>query len=226
MIALISDIHGNYPALQAVLKQIDEMNIKNIYCLGDTVGYYTQINECCEELRHRNIQSVMGNHDWYLVAKSFCPRSNSVNDCLQYQKKIITNQNYEWLSKLPAFIKLDDLMLVHGGWSNPIDEYIQEPTEEYFNKIDAKYFASGHTHKQIVKQFQNKTYCNPGSVGQPRDNDPRASFATFDGTHFQTYRVEYDISMVGELMEKAGFSGYYYNCLKTGAPRLGFHLDS
>lgn len=64
MIALISDIHGNYTALQAVLKEIDKINIKEIYCLGDIVGYYTQINECCEELQRRNVKCVMGNHDW------------------------------------------------------------------------------------------------------------------------------------------------------------------
>lgn len=222
MIAIISDIHGNYPALQQVLKEIDKMGITNIYCLGDIVGYYTQINECCEELKKRGVKSVMGNHDWYMVAKSFCPRSKSVNDCLQYQKKIITESNYNWLCSLPPFIKINDLIMVHGGWSNPIDEYMENPTEEYFDQVDSKYFASGHTHKQIIRKFKNKVYCNPGSVGQPRDNDPRACFATFDGDSFKTYRVEYDISTVMELMEKAGFSGYYYNCLKTGAPRLGF----
>ena len=69
-IALISDIHGNYTALKEVLRKIDEMNIKEIYCLGDIVGYYTEINECCEALRAYNVRSVMGNHDWYLFLKT------------------------------------------------------------------------------------------------------------------------------------------------------------
>ena len=221
MIALISDIHGNYSALQKVLAEIDGMGIEEVYCLGDLVGYYSEINECCDEIRRRNIKSVMGNHDWYMAAKSFCPRSNSANDCLIYQRQIISEDNYAWIRRLPVFLAVGDLFMVHGGWGDPIDEYLN-PTEEYFSKIDGKYFASGHTHRQIVTQFGDKVYCNPGSVGQPRDNDRRAAFATFDGSMFHLHRVEYDISRVGDLMEKAGFSGYYYDCLKSGAKKLGW----
>ena len=65
-IALISDIHGNFEALKQVLFAIDKLKINKIFCLGDVVGYYTQVNECCEELQKRNIPCVMGNHDWYL----------------------------------------------------------------------------------------------------------------------------------------------------------------
>ena len=80
MIALISDIHGNFEALKEVLKKIDELGIKEIYCLGDVVGYYSQVNECCDELRRRNVKCVMGNHDWYMAYDTFCPRSRSAND--------------------------------------------------------------------------------------------------------------------------------------------------
>jgi len=219
MIALISDIHGNYTALKAVLNKIDSMGIEEIYCLGDTVGYYSEVNECCETLRKRGVKSVMGNHDWYLAAGSFCPRSNSVNDCLGFQKGIITKKNLDWVCRLPHYLLVGELFLVHGGWANPIDEYL-EPEEAYFSKLDGHFFVSGHTHKSKLKVFDSKVYCNPGSVGQPRDEDPRASFATFDKDQFHLHRVEYDIDRVGQLMEKAGFSGYYYGCLKTGAKRL------
>ena len=221
MIALISDIHGNYTALREVLAKIDSMGIDEVYCLGDTVGYYTEINECCDEIRRRNIKSIMGNHDWYMAAKSFCPRSNSVNDCLRYQRQIISKENHAWLHSLPVFLTVGDLSMVHGGWGDPIDEYLK-PTEDYFSKVEGRCFASGHTHTQVISQFANKVHCNPGSVGQPRDNDPRAAFATFDGGKFDLHRVEYDISRVGDLMEKAGFSGYYYDCLKSGAKKLGW----
>lgn len=221
MIALVSDIHGNYTALTEVLAKIDSMGIKEIYCLGDIVGYYTEINECCDELRKRNIKAIMGNHDWYLAGNGFCPRSKSVNDCLEYQRTVITKENYDWLRSLPVFLSVGELSLVHGGWGDPIDEYV-DPTADYFSKVDGKYFASGHTHRQVICDFGDKVYCNPGSVGQPRDNDPRAAFATFDGTGFQLHRVEYDFNRVGDLMEKAGFSGYYYHCLRTGARKLGW----
>jgi diadenosine tetraphosphatase ApaH/serine/threonine PP2A family protein phosphatase len=73
---------------------------------------------------------------------------------------------------------------------------------------------------QSLHHFGGKTYCNPGSVGQPRDGDPRAAFATFDGNSFELHRVAYDMRKVFELMEAAGFNDYYYGGLKTGANRL------
>jgi len=221
MIALISEIHGNYTALIEVLNKIDELGVKEIYCLGDNVGYYSQINECCDELRKRGIQSVMGNHDWYLASGGFCPRSKSVNDCLAFQRKIISRENLDWVSRLPSFLRVGDLTLVHGGWTNPIDEYF-EPSENYFLRVEGKYFASGHTHKQLLKIFGNKIYCNPGSVGQPRDGDSRAAFALFDGKQFMLHRVKYDIDKVCMLMEDVGFSRYYYDCLRIGAEKLGY----
>lgn len=218
-IALISDIHGNYEALRSVLNSIDKMQINEIFCLGDIVGYYSQVNECCDELRKRNVKCIIGNHDWYLVADSFCQRSRSVNDCLKYQRQVITQDNKSWLYSLPIIRKEYGISMVHGSWTNPIDDYL-EPTEEYFNKIEGFYFASGHTHIQRLEKYTHKTYCNPGSVGQPRDNDNRAAFATFDGTKFALHRVSYDIDKVGTLMERAGFNGYYYGCLKIGAKNL------
>lgn len=219
MIAIISDVHGNYEALKSVLAKIDEMNISDIFCLGDVVGYYSQVNECCDELRKRNVKCIMGNHDWYITANSFCPRSKSVNDCLNYQRQVITEENKNWVSSFPLIRNEYGISMVHGSWNNPIDEYL-EPTEEYFEKLEGQYFMSGHCHIQKLEKYKNKIYCNPGSVGQPRDNDPRAAFATFDGNNFKLYRVKYDIAKVGELMDKAGFNGYYYGCLKTGARNL------
>ncbi|SFL45299.1 metallophosphoesterase family protein [Pelosinus propionicus] len=219
MIGIISDIHGNYTALLEVLNSLDAMGIKDIYCLGDVVGYYSQINECCVELRKRDIKCIMGNHDWYMVAKSFCPRSNSVNDCMKYQRTVIAKENFDWLSSLPIFRNIQGISMVHGGWCDPIDEYL-DPQEEYFARITGKYFMSGHTHIQAIRKFGDKIYCNPGSVGQPRDNNPESAFATFDGENFFLHRVKYDVDQVGKLMDKAGFSGYYYGCLKTGSRNL------
>jgi putative phosphoesterase len=218
-IGIISDIHSNYEALKSVLSELDKMNVSDIFCLGDVVGYYSQVNECCDELRLRQIPCVMGNHDWYMVAKSFCPRSRSVNECMNFQKKIITEENLQWLSTFPVYRKVNNVFMVHGGWSDPIDEYMK-PQKEYFDKLDGTFFVSGHVHVQSVSDYGDKVYCNPGSVGQPRDNDPRAAFAIFDGNEFLLHRVNYDIDTVGKLMGEAGFSGYYYGCLKTGSRNL------
>lgn len=218
-IGIISDIHGNYEALCMVLNELDKMSVHEVYCLGDVVGYYTQVNECCDELRIRKIPCLMGNHDWYIAGGGFCPRSKSVNDCLVYQRKVITKENIDWLRTFPVQRFVGDIHMVHGGWADPIDEYLWEPNEEYFSKISGNTFLSGHTHIQSLHTFGIKTYCNPGSVGQPRDNDPRAAFAIYDGT-FTLYRVEYDFHKVFKLMDEAGFNDYYYGGLQTGARNL------
>jgi putative phosphoesterase len=217
--AFISDIHGNYEALKTVLAELDRMRVTEIFCVGDVVGYYSQVNECCDELRRRGIQSVLGNHDWYLGFGGFCPRSKSVNECLAYQKKVITSENSNWLKSFRVQAQLNTIQVVHGGWGDPIDEYIK-PNEEYFERLSGINFVSGHTHVQSLHRFGEKTYCNPGSVGQPRDGDPRAAFATFDGKSFELHRVEYNMRKVFELMEAAGFNDYYYGGLKTGAKNL------
>jgi predicted phosphodiesterase len=242
-IGIISDIHGNFEALQSVLNELDRMDVRELYCLGDVVGYYSQVNECCDALRERQIPCLMGNHDWYLAGGSFCPRSKSVNDCLAYQRKVITPVNLDFVKGFAIQMEAQGIRMVHGGWTDPIDEYLQPSeeylahftgkasaagltftqnlqTEEYFSRLEGKFFASGHTHVQTLKTFAEKTYCNPGAVGQPRDNDPRAAFATFEDGKFSLHRVEYDMEKVFALMAKAGFNDYYYGCLKTGARNL------
>lgn len=217
--AIISDIHGNYEALKSVLHEIDRIGVDKIYCLGDVVGYYSQVNECCDELRKRNIPSLMGNHDWYMAGGGYCPRSKSVNDCLDYQRQVITPDNLNWVKSFELMFEFDQIKMVHGGWADPIDEYL-EPSEAYFNRIEGELFFSGHTHIQQLHQYGEKTFCNPGSVGQPRDGDPRAAFAVLENKSITLHRVEYDMEKVFELMDKAGFNDYYYGGLKTGAKNL------
>lgn len=219
MIGLISDIHGNYEALKVVLDRLDSMGVEDIVCMGDVVGYYSQVNECCDALRERNIKSVMGNHDWYMANNERCPRSQSVNDCLEYQMKVITEENLSFVKSFPDSLEYKGLSIVHGGWKDHIDEYL-EPDREYFSEMPSGFYVSGHTHVQQVLLLENGAYCNPGSVGQPRDGDPRAAFATFSDGKFETYRVAYDIEKVGSLMDKAGFNPYYYGCLRDASKRL------
>ena len=218
-IAFISDIHGNYEALKAVLAEIDRLGVERIYCVGDVVGYYSHINECCRELRDRQIPCVMGNHDWYMAGGGFCPRSRSVNDCLAYQRRIIENGHLTWIRTFPVQMYIGEIQLVHGGWADPVDEYLK-PTAEYFERVLGRVFVSGHTHLQSVQVFGDKTYCNPGSVGQPRDGDPRAAFAVYEAGKFTLHRSEYDMQKVFGLMDAAGFNDYYYGGLKTGALNL------
>jgi len=223
MIAIISDIHGNNAALTAVLDELARIRVEKIICLGDVTGYYCQINECCETLRARNVFSLMGNHDWYLVSGENCPRSNSANRCLEYQRKVISKSNLHWLTTLKPQAEVDGLNIVHGGWIDPLDEYVV-PSTEYFSRIPGYFFSSGHTHVPCIWSGGGKTYCNPGSVGQPRDGDPRASFAIFDNMKFSLSRIQYDFKPLQVEMHNAGFEKYFYENLAIGA-RIGGKID-
>lgn len=223
MIAIISDLHGNAAALEAVLRRIDALGVPRIVCLGDVAGYYAGVNACCETLRARGIPSLMGNHDWYIAEGRPCPRSTSANKCLDYQRSILTCENVAWLASLKPAGEVEGLRIVHAGWDDPLDEYLQ-PSEAYFARLEGRYFASGHTHVAYTFRAGDKRYCNPGSVGQPRDGDWRAAFALWDGADFQLQRVEYDVAATQRAMREAGFSPHFYDNLLAGS-RIGGQVD-
>lgn len=225
MIGIISDIHGNFSALKAVINKLEELGVNEIICLGDIVGYYSEVNECCDLLREKKIHCLLGNHDWYLVSGEGCPRSNSANQCIEYQRRIISKENFQWLSTLKPTAFLHNISMVHGGWNDPLEEYMV-PSSDYFLGIKGRFFASGHTHVPCIWKGEEKTYCNPGSVGQPRDGNPKASFAIFDGMNdFFIYRINYDIESTQRSMESAGFDSYFHENLSNGT-RIGGKIDS
>ncbi|MBX2847255.1 MAG: metallophosphatase family protein [Acidiferrobacterales bacterium] len=223
MIAIISDIHANHAALMAVLDDVDKRGIEKIVCLGDIAGYYCEINECCDTLRQRNVFSLMGNHDQYLVSEEKCLRSNSVNRCIDYQKGVVRKDNFDWLASLKPSARFGELNIVHGGWGDELEEYLV-PSAEYFERLPGTYFASGHTHVPVIWSAGEKIYCNPGSVGQPRDGDPRASYAVWTGQKFELHRVVYDCKPLQKKMQREGFDAYFYENLDNGT-RLGGKID-
>lgn len=215
MLGIISDIHGNYPALQAVLGELDKKGCKDIVSLGDVCGYYCMVNECVEELRERSILNIMGNHDSYIVNNTSCGRSYTVNICLDYQRKILLDKNFEWVKGSVSYYQLVDMWMVHGGWNDYLDEYIDD-----FSFLDDKsaykYFISGHTHVQKHVKGKYAEYINPGGVGQPRDYDNRAAYAIIHDNRVELCRVEYDIDKICFEMKKAGFDDRVSDCLFHG----------
>src|SRR5215471_13221181 len=141
MIAIISDIHGNIAALRSVLAEIDRMGVRQIVCLGDVAGYYSEVNNCVETLRGTG-----------------CPRSTSANRCLEYQRRTITDDNLRWLAESPLRASFDGVSMVHGGWNDPVDEYLYDVSRDYFAGLDGTRFASGHTHMQGVWPLEPKVY--------------------------------------------------------------------
>jgi predicted phosphodiesterase len=174
------------------------------------------VNECIEELRARDVLNIMGNHDGYLLNNTGCPRSNSANICLDYQRRIITQENLSWIAKSVVKHECGPVSMVHGGWNDYTDEYLHDVDEAYFEGMSGRVFASGHTHVQMMRSFNGKEYFNPGSVGQPRDRDCRAAFAILVGDVVTMMRVEYDIDWIAREMGRSSFSDHYYKNLYQG----------
>jgi putative phosphoesterase len=227
LIAIISDIHGNLPALESVLADIELHEITKIISLGDVSGYYPFINEVIELLRFNNVINLIGNHDRYIMDDKECPRSSSANFCLDYQKSIIKKENKEWLLKSQSIYEFDNVSMVHGGWLDNEDEYIFKVEDSYFNKLNFKYFFCGHTHVQAHIYLKgNKEFINPGSVGQPRDGNAMASYCVFNERTgaIDLKRVSYDINVVAQKMDELGFQEYFYKNLYKGT-RIGGKID-
>lgn len=222
-IAFVSDIHGNYPALSAVLNDCRQRGISTIYCLGDLVGYYSQINEVIDTLRDLNIPCVMGNHDYAMANNNgVIDRSKTCTNVLTKQLSYITPSNLEFVKNLPDQKIIDyngqQVFCVHGGLNDHIDEYLGELNDEYFAALpeNVAYVVTAHNHKAMVADFKNVKYANCGSIGQPRDHDPRASYAILEDNEFKIVRVDYNIDETVNKMKENGFPDYIAAVLYKG----------
>lgn len=222
-IAVISDIHGNFPALEAVLKDIRKEQPDVIYCLGDLVGYYCMINEVIEAIRDCKIKTLLGNHDFALLyTKGVIERSKTCTRVLSRQLVDIKKENFDFLSTLERYIQFninqESFYCVHGGLEDPVDEYIGVLTEEYFEKNEFRYdvLISGHTHYPRNDIIGKKKYLNPGSVGQPRDGNPAASYLLIENTKYTHKRVSYNINSIADEMRKKNYEPYIYEILYKG----------
>ncbi len=223
MIAIISDVHGNLPALRAVLDKIDALGCERILSLGDVVGYYAQPGECVDLLRARGIVNILGNHDHYIVSGEGCPRSKLVSDITEYQRGIISPEQVEWLAQSRSSVIDGTTYFTHGGWRDHVDQYLYQISDEDLPE-GAETFFAGHTHVQVRLDVNGRTFCNPGAVGQPRDGDSRAAFATFEDGLIELRRVDYDIDETAFHMKEAGFPARCYENLYIGA-QIGGRID-
>lgn len=226
--AILSDIHGNLPALESVLDDMAQFPVDRIISLGDVSGYYPFINEVIDILRTRNVRNLIGNHDRYIIDDTDCPRSTSANLALTYQRSMITQANRAWLAEsIPSFTE-GEASFVHGGWDDPEDEYLYKVSPAYFERFDETYFFCGHTHVQKHIDLKNgQFFTNPGSVGQPRDGINTAAYCLFDEKKGSVLlrRVAYNIDCVAEKMKTLGFEEKFYENLYTGS-RIGGKTDT
>ncbi len=231
-IAIVSDIHANISALRAVLAHAEAGgDVDGLWCLGDTVGYGPHPNECIAELRSSDNRTVAGNHDLAACGKMGTEEFNeAAASAAKWTEGQLTDDARSYLEDLPMTLEEGDFTLVHGSLRWPEWEYLLsgEQAQAQFELQKTPISLVGHTHLPAVcaedpagpptlrpagdderlELGDGRWIINPGSVGQPRDGDPRSSYAIYDsGDASITFsRVEYDISTTQEAMKDAGLS--------------------
>jgi predicted phosphodiesterase len=228
-ILVMSDIHANYTALEAVLKDAGEAD--ETWCLGDLVGYGPDPNAVVEEVREiKNLTCLMGNHDFAVIGRMSLETFNGdAKKSLMYHEKALSASNMDFIKSLPTRPKArSEATMAHGSPRDPLWEYILNGSiaSANFEHFDTPWCFVGHTHIQCsffqaddmgrvyVEQsrpdethlLQSKMILNPGSVGQPRDRNPQAAYAIYD-TEARTWipkRVSYNIAEVQERIRSAG----------------------
>ena len=209
-ISIISDIHSNLEAFQAVLKDIKKHKPKLILNAGDIAGYASSPNECIELVKKNNILSVMGNHDLCCANLEKIEWFNEYGQkAALWQNKILTLKNKNFLLKLPKYIEKENFFIVHGSPIDPLYEYIFPETsswklKEFFTVTKKPILIMGHTHISFIKKFKNKLVINPGSIGQPRDGNANASYCILDTKNLKAriIRIPYNIDIAANKILK------------------------
>lgn len=225
--AVLSDIHGNLEALEAVLADVETWAPDAMFCLGDFVGYGPDPNACVARLRPVLAGAVAGNHDLAalgeLDASVFNPLAAAA---IRWTQAQLSAESRAFLHDLPERIERNGFLAVHGSVRDPIEEYILDPeTAERSFLADAfRICAVGHTHVPAVFMKHNdgvrgglltagaplaidpasRYIINAGSVGQPRDGDPRAAYLQLEDASARLVRVEYPVARTQEKMLAAG----------------------
>ena len=237
---VISDIHANLAALETVLE--DAPDFDELWCLGDLVGYGPKPNACIERVRSLPHTSLAGNHDWAALGKldlsSFNAVARAANEWTQQQ---LTSSSRDYMNALSPSFQRGNFALAHASPREPVWEYIMDTSTacQNFEHFSAPFCLVGHTHVPVLFELdeesqrceallpplpepieleQRRAIINPGSVGQPRDGDPRASYALLD-TEEMTWtfrRVAYPIGITQERMRAVGLPQRLIDRLEVG----------
>ncbi len=231
--AVLSDIHGNLAALEAVLAHMDAANVDQAICLGDVIGYGPDPEACARLLMERDMDTVMGNHDQFLLGYQFLSWFNpQARDMLLKTRSMLSDDVINWLTSRPHSLVRHDARFVHGCPPDSVRRYIYKRDidfDEVFASYAEQWCFVGHTHELGVyvqqdggvlrepladsfslKQKQ-RVIVNAGAVGQPRDGDPRAKYLIWEpeANRVRVQRVEYDIARTVERLRDLGFPAVY-----------------
>ncbi len=224
--AVISDIHSNLDALEAVLAEIDREGVDQIVCVGDIVGYAACPKECLDIIRGREIPCVAGNHDYAAVDKTSIQYFNpDARDAILWTRDQLSQDEKDYLAGLPLTLEFDDFTLAHGTLQNPeLFDYIQTIYDAHlsFEALRNTICFLGHSHVPItffndepISYFMEpeiplaeseKLLVNVGSVGQPRDQISLACYAIYDDVESMIWirRTPYDIDAAARRIREAG----------------------
>ncbi|GAB7094422.1 metallophosphoesterase family protein [Halolamina litorea] len=216
-LGVISDVHGNLPALEAVLT--DMPPVDTVVCAGDVVGYNPWPADCVAALRDRGVPTVQGNHDRAVASGDAAGFNGMARAGVEYAREQLGSGAVGWLGALPAerHVVDDRVKLVHGHPDDP-NRYTY-PRDFAPGLLDGEdLLVMGHTHVQHHAVFEEGIVLNPGSVGQPRDGDPDAAYAVvdLDDRSVEERRVPYDIDAVVDAVEAAGLPSRIGERLREG----------
>lgn len=239
--AILGDIHSNLVAFQAVINDLEKRGgFDKIWCLGDLVGYGPEPHACIELLRQYDQLCVAGNHDWAAIDNidtlDFNEDAALAN---QWTAQQLTEDDKNYLKSLPLIICEGNFTMVHGSPREPIWEYLvsTRAAQDNLKFFNTQFCLAGHSHIPLLFEYYdnsanlhkledggsltlgtNRLIINPGSVGQPRDNDPRASYALYnsDTGIISHHRIEYNIEATQEKMLKEKLPEFLIHRLSYG----------
>jgi diadenosine tetraphosphatase ApaH/serine/threonine PP2A family protein phosphatase len=238
-IALISDIHGNLHALEAVLRDIEDVGCDEVMCLGDLVGYGGDPEGCVRRIRESCSVVILGNHDAVAAGSLGDESFNEIaRDAIRATREMLSEESRRYLAALPESHRIGDVYLTHAhplpseSWSYV---FPGERLDDIFRHNDAWLMVIGHTHTPgfgcdgfpVLGPFEpgsltlnpdERCIVNVGSVGQPRDRDPRAAWARLDreSRTLELRRVEYDVAGAQQSIRDRGLPGFLADRLARG----------
>lgn len=237
--AILSDIHGNLDALEAVLRDVDAQKVDDMVCLGDFVGYGASPNECIDRLLPLIEVAVAGNHDLAACGRIKLGYFNpDAAKAARWTTEMLTDEHLEYLRDLPFSVHWKGIRLVHASPQDPEEwHYVFSPADAVYEMeaCEEPVCFIGHSHypgtftltgdqvvytrdERIPYDPKSRYLINVGSVGQPRDGDPRAAWLLFDDERmvFEHRRVNYDIPAAMQRIRDAGLPPYLADRLQWG----------
>ncbi len=223
---LLSDIHSNLEALEAVWRDMPRLPI---FCIGDLVGYGASPAGVLQSIKMREATAVMGNHDYAVCSGDTKWFNAEAATAVEWTRQHIGQADLEYLLSLPSRRIVDiggvRVLLVHGSPTDPLFEYVHPSTHEhifnaYLTHYEVHVIAMGHTHVPFIWQGRNGYLVNPGSVGQPRTGNPEASYLIMwvddQRVRFEHRTVPYNTEMAAKKIQQAGLPIFLAERLSKG----------